>query len=204
MIKRVVNVMCVDEDTVKDKDAVKIELSAFSSCEHTRQLVQKYGTEFCDSESCNFQIFQKENSNSAILIGQSVTDDLQGVTGKIDHLKEKLGVVKASPRWGKHQPTVLVALLLSGLIGAALLIAGYCWKTQRNSNAKGMKLPDDSYQVDEENQGNTLVSVAPLTPPEPQEKPSINGESPEAVKTQTPAATNGHSTTKTPVADTEL
>lgn len=57
--------------------------------------------------------------------------------------------------------------------------------------------------ADEENQGNTLVSVAPLNPPEPQEKPSQNGESPEAVKTQNPpAATNGHSATKT--ADTEL
>lgn len=57
--------------------------------------------------------------------------------------------------------------------------------------------------ADEENQGNTLVSVAPLNQPEPQEKPSLNGESQEAVKLQTPpAATNGHSTTKT--ADTEL
>lgn len=55
----------------------------------------------------------------------------------------------------------------------------------------------------EENQGNTLVSVAPLNQPEPQEKPSLNGESQEAVKAQNPpAATNGHSTTKT--ADTEL
>lgn len=57
--------------------------------------------------------------------------------------------------------------------------------------------------ADEENQGNTLVSVAPLNQPEPQEKPSLNGESQEAVKPHTPpAATNGHSTTKT--ADTEL
>lgn len=55
--------------------------------------------------------------------------------------------------------------------------------------------------ADEENQGNTLVSVAPLNQPEPQEKPSLNGESPEGVITP-PAATNGHSTTKT--ADTEL
>ncbi|KAI2649594.1 putative RNA methyltransferase lmo1703 [Labeo rohita] len=62
---------------------------------------------------------------------------------------------------------------------------------------------EESYMADEENQGNTLVSVAPLNQPEPQEKPSLNGESQEAVKAQTPpAATNGHSTTKT--ADTEL
>ncbi len=62
---------------------------------------------------------------------------------------------------------------------------------------------EESYMADEENQGNTLVSVAPLNQPEPQEKPSLNGESQEAVKVQTPpAATNGHSTTK--AADTEL
>lgn len=57
--------------------------------------------------------------------------------------------------------------------------------------------------MDQENQGNTLVSDAPLNPPpETQEKPSVNGESPEGAKTQTPPPTNGHSTAKT--ADTEL
>ncbi|TSS48097.1 hypothetical protein Baya_12379 [Bagarius yarrelli] len=61
---------------------------------------------------------------------------------------------------------------------------------------------EESYMADKENQGNTLVSVAPLNPPEDQEKPSLNGESLEAVKTQNPpTATNGHSTAK---ADTEL
>lgn len=62
---------------------------------------------------------------------------------------------------------------------------------------------EEAYPVDQENQGNTLVSVAPLNPPpETQEKPSVNGESPEAAKTQPPPPTNGHSTAKT--ADTEL
>lgn len=57
--------------------------------------------------------------------------------------------------------------------------------------------------MDQENQGNTLASEAPLNPPpETQEKPSINGEPLEAVKTETSPPTNGHSTAKT--ADTEL
>ena len=58
--------------------------------------------------------------------------------------------------------------------------------------------------MDQENQGNTLVSVAPLIPPpETEEKPSENGEAPEAPKTEpAPPPTNGHSTAKT--ADTEL
>lgn len=62
---------------------------------------------------------------------------------------------------------------------------------------------EEAYPVDQENQGNTLVSEAPLNPPpETQEKPNVNGESPEADKTPTPPPTNGHSTAKT--ADTEL
>lgn len=61
---------------------------------------------------------------------------------------------------------------------------------------------EEAYPVDKENQGNTLVSEAPLNPPpETQEKPNVNGESPEAEKNP-PPPTNGHSTAKT--ADTEL
>lgn len=62
---------------------------------------------------------------------------------------------------------------------------------------------EEAHPLDQDNQGNTLVSVAPLNPPaETQEKPSVNGESPEPAKTQPPPPTNGHSTTKT--ADTEM
>jgi hypothetical protein len=59
---------------------------------------------------------------------------------------------------------------------------------------------EDAYPVDEENQGNTLVSVAPLNLLETREKPA-NGDSQEAAKTQ-PPPTNGHSTAN--LADTEL
>ncbi|KAK3519011.1 hypothetical protein QTP70_016171 [Hemibagrus guttatus] len=100
------------------------------------------------------------------------------------------------------QTPVFVPVLLSGLILAAALIGIYVWKNHCRTKQTGMKLAEESYMADEENQGNTLVSVAPLNPPENQEKPNQNGESLEAVKTQNPpAATNGHSTAK---ADTEL
>ncbi|XP_056588149.1 uncharacterized protein cd34 [Triplophysa dalaica] len=99
---------------------------------------------------------------------------------------------------------VFWGVLVTGLLLAAGILGAFCFKRHRNTNGKGgMKLAEESYMADEENQGNTLVSVAPLNQPEPQEKPSLNGESPEGLITQTPpAATNGHSTTKT--ADTEL
>lgn len=61
----------------------------------------------------------------------------------------------------------------------------------------------DSFQVDEENQANTLVSVAPL-PQEPVDKPTINGESPPENGTNSPPTTNGHSANQTQVADTEM
>ncbi|KAB5546495.1 hypothetical protein PHYPO_G00072740 [Pangasianodon hypophthalmus] len=100
------------------------------------------------------------------------------------------------------QPHVFVPVLVCGLILAAALIGGYVVRNRYCRKASGMKLAEESYMTDEDNQGNTLVSVAPLNPPESSEKPSQNGESLEAVKIQNPpAATNGHSTTK---ADTEL
>ncbi|KAA0707269.1 hypothetical protein E1301_Tti002590 [Triplophysa tibetana] len=106
---------------------------------------------------------------------------------------------KASGSYG-----VFWGVLVTGLLLAAGILGTFCFKRHRTTNGKGgMKLAEESYMADEENQGNTLVSVAPLNQPEPQEKPSLNGESPEGLITQTPpAATNGHSTTKT--ADTEL
>nr|CAZ61328.1 CD34a molecule [Oncorhynchus mykiss] len=115
-------------------------------------------------------------------------------------IKGQLGVVNAAPQWGKHSSTVLVSLLISGLLLAAALIGGYCLKKHCRHNAKGMRLAEDAYPVDEENQGNTLVSVAPLNTLETREKPA-NGDSQEAAKTQ-PPPTNGHSTAN--LADTEL
>ncbi|KAG9352800.1 hypothetical protein JZ751_017376 [Albula glossodonta] len=170
------DIQCVDKDAVEDRDAVKLHLMGTSRCEDTKAKMEDLLGDICGKD-CKLNIFQEVDSSH-------------------------LGVVEAAPRWGKHPPTVLVSLLLTGLLLAALLIGGYCLRNHRGQKAKGMRLADESFQVDEENQGNTLVSVAPLHPQEPQEKPSVNGESPEGVKTEAPP-TNG-STTKTPVADTEL
>ncbi|CAN9515666.1 unnamed protein product [Ophioblennius macclurei] len=98
--------------------------------------------------------------------------------------------------------SVFVGILVSGLLAALGITIGY-FKCQRRPEKKGVKLAEEAYPVDQDNQGNTLVSVAPLNPPpETPEKPSANGESTEPAKTQTPPPTNGHSTAK--AADTEL
>ncbi|KAJ8378368.1 hypothetical protein AAFF_G00243260 [Aldrovandia affinis] len=198
------DIQCVDKDAVKDRDAVKLELLTKSSCEETKARIEDLLGDIC-GQDCELEIFQEESSPHIIISGQNIEADAKAMADKFgsEGIKEKLGVVEAAPRWGKHPPTVLVSLLLTGLLLAALLIGGYYLRNHRGQQTKGIRLAEESFQVDEENQGNTLVSVAPLHPQEPQEKPSANGESPEGVKTEAPP-TNGHSTTKTPVADTEL
>ncbi|KAI1890644.1 hypothetical protein AGOR_G00155780 [Albula goreensis] len=197
------DIQCVDKDAVEDRDAVKLHLMGTSRCEDTKAKMEDLLGDICGKD-CKLNIFQEVDSSHVIVSGQDVEANAKAMTEKFtsEGIKDKLGVVEAAPRWGKHPPTVLVSLLLTGLLLAALLIGGYCLRNHRGQKAKGMRLADESFQVDEENQGNTLVSVAPLHPQEPQEKPSVNGESPEGVKTEAPP-TNG-STTKTPVADTEL
>ncbi|KAL7864349.1 hypothetical protein AOLI_G00157690 [Acnodon oligacanthus] len=201
-------VKCVEKEAVQDRKAVMVELETPSSCDDTRSTIEDQMKQLCPESNCIFEIFQEENSKNVIVTGSKIENDVTGMADRIAHIKEDLGVVAASAEQQskqppkKESPAVLVSLLVAGLVLAAGLIGGYVWKNRR-SNAKGMKLAEESMMPDEENQGNTLVSVAPLNPPEPQEKHCLNGESPEAVKTQNPpAATNGHSATKT--ADTEL
>lgn len=79
----------------------------------------------------------------------------------------------------------------------------FSWSTLISSDASVLSLQAESFQVDEENQANTLVSVAPL-PQEPLDKPTANGESPPENGTNPAPTTNGHSQTQTPVADTEM
>ncbi|KPP61366.1 hypothetical protein Z043_120543 [Scleropages formosus] len=180
-------------------------------------------------EDCKLEIFQEEDSDQVLVSGKTVEANAKSMATKFEkedvknkmlfvmvlitlfyptHLSllfpVQLRVKEAAPYWGKHNPAVLVSLLVAGLLLAALLIGGYVLKNHHGRNAKAMKLADESFQVDVESQGNTLVSVAPLPQePQPPEKPSINGESPDGGKSQ-PPPTNGHQGPKTPVADTEL
>ncbi|KAG5282325.1 hypothetical protein AALO_G00054740 [Alosa alosa] len=197
----VVSVECVGEEAVKDRAMVKLELASVLSCDAVKKAVEE---DFCrDRKVCKVLIAQE--GEKLMLSGATIEENV-GEASKMfqgEEIKNKLTVLKSEPV-AKHGSAVLVSILVTGLLLAAGLIGGYLWLNNRKGNGKGMRLAEDSYPVDEENQGNTLVSVAPLNPPEPQEKPSINGESPDGVKTQAPAATNGHSTAKTPVADTEL
>ncbi|XP_018616077.1 hematopoietic progenitor cell antigen CD34-like [Scleropages formosus] len=203
------NIRCVE--SVKDEDAVHVWLQESSSCENTKEKLQEVVGMLCGND-CKLELFQADSSDKLIVRGENVlaAPNTMAEMFKNEEIKNKLGVLDAQVSWGKRPPTVLVSLLLAGLFLLVALLGGYCFKMHRAHSSKGMRLAEESYHGDEENQANTLVSVAPLSQPEPQEKPNINGESPDSGKTQPPAAgtgsatTNGHSATKTPVADTEL
>ncbi|XP_061544159.1 hematopoietic progenitor cell antigen CD34 [Phycodurus eques] len=195
------DVVCVSKEVVQDKNAVNLKLFQSSNCKTTKVKIQSVLQELC-GEDCKLEIYQEDNTDQILVSGQYVEDDIKGMVNKFnnDNIKDKAGVKEAFPHWRKNSKLVLVSLLLTGLLLAALLVAGYYFKTH-HKNSKGVRLAE-SYQVDEENQANTLVSVAPL-PQEPVNKPA-NGEAPPENGTNPAPTTNGHSATQTPVADTEM
>ncbi|KAG8007579.1 Hematopoietic progenitor cell antigen CD34, partial [Nibea albiflora] len=196
------DVICVTKEAVQDRNAVSLKLKASSNCEETKVKIESVLEELC-GEDCKLEIFQEDNSDKILVSGKYVEADVAGMADKFnnDNIKDKTDVEEAVARWGKNSKLVLVSLLLTGLLLAALLVAGYYLKTHRK-NSKGVRLAE-SFQVDEENQANTLVSVAPL-PQEPIDKPTVNGESPAENGTNPAPTTNGHSASQTPVADTEM
>ncbi|XP_043988366.1 hematopoietic progenitor cell antigen CD34 [Gambusia affinis] len=191
-------VECVGEGEIPKQSAVKAEV-ATQDCEATKLIIEENPAQWCSSDKCNLKIFQ-ENSNVFVTSSDAKPSSLAGAL-ESEALKGKLGLknVNVPP---SSNSSVFVGVLVTGLLAALGMIVGY-FKCQRKPDTKGEKLAEEAYPVDQENQGNTLASEAPLNPPpETQEKPSINGESLEAVKTETSPPTNGHSTAKT--ADTEL
>ncbi|XP_051562398.1 hematopoietic progenitor cell antigen CD34-like [Myxocyprinus asiaticus] len=192
------NVVCVDKIPVRFKYDVLLKLKASSTCEETKARIQSVLEHIC-GEDCKLEIYQKDNTDEIIVYGDSIEADPEGMAGKFnnDNITDKVEVEEAVSRMDQHSKIVLISLLTTGLLLAALLITGYLLKTHRGYS-KGLRLAEESFQVDQENQGNTLLSVAPLPQQEPVDKPGINGQSPES------PPTNGHSANQTQVADTQM
>ncbi|XP_024126112.1 hematopoietic progenitor cell antigen CD34 isoform X2 [Oryzias melastigma] len=190
------------EASLEGKNAVHLKLKTPSLCLQTLSNIWSVLDDLCE-EHCRLEIYQAPGTNEALVSGKTIEDDVIGMTNKFnnDNIKDKANIEKATYRWGKNSKLVLVSLLLAGLLLAALLVAGYYLKMHRKTS-KGVRLAE-SFQVDEENQTNTLVSVAPL-PQEPVDKPTANGESPPENGNNPPPTTNGHSGNQTQVADTEM
>ncbi|XP_015241847.1 PREDICTED: uncharacterized protein LOC107092075 [Cyprinodon variegatus] len=193
-------VACVGKGDIPEEKAVKIQLTETKPCEEIKGILEDFSTQWCKPGNCNLNIFQDDSTVLMELNGAEKSSLEKTLYSEA--LKDRLGVAENSSPSSSSSSSVFVGILVTGLLAALGLIVGY-YKCQRRPETKGAKLAEEAYPVDQENQGNTLASEAPLNPPpETQEKPSINGESPEAVKIETPPPTNGHSTAKT--ADTEL
>ncbi|XP_068162117.1 hematopoietic progenitor cell antigen CD34 [Antennarius striatus] len=199
------NVRCVTQDEISESNAVKLEVTT-ADCEETKRVILENPETWCQKKMCDLKIFQ--DAQKALVASDSAKLSALAEAFKGDVAKDKLGATmvespqSSSPSSSSSGSSVFVGVLVSGLLAALAITIGY-FKCQRRSDGKGARLAEEAYPADQENQGNTLVSVAPLNPPpETQEKPSVNGESTEAAKTQTPPPTNGHSTAKT--ADTEM
>lgn len=191
------DVKCVGEKDITESNAVKAVVNT-RNCEETKKVIQENPANWCNKENCNLEIFQ--DGDKVLMASNDASLDTLAKALRNEELTNELGVkdIKYSSSSGS---SVFVGILITGLLAALAIAVGY-FKCQRKADTKGVRLAEEAYPADQENQGNTLVSVAPLNPPpETQEKPSVNGESPEAAKTQ-PPPTNGHSTAKT--ADTEL
>lgn len=199
VVKAVVpDVKCVDKEHRPESIAFEADVTT-KDCEETKRIIQENPVAWCNKENCELKIFQDGNKMS--VASSDVNSYNMGNAFESQALKDKLGVTNTKAS-SSSKYSVFVGILVTGLLAALALTVGY-FKCQRRPDTKGVKLAEEAYPVDQENQGNTLVSVAPLNPPpETPEKPSVNGESPEAAKTQPPPPTNGHSTAKT--ADTEL
>ncbi|XP_071333342.1 uncharacterized protein cd34 [Trachinotus anak] len=192
------SVQCVGKEDIPESNAVRAVVVT-DNCEATKHIIQENPASWCRNENCNLEIFQ--DGNTVLVSSKDAGLGALAAALQSEHLKDKLGVTKTETP-SSAGSSVFVGILVSGLLAALGITVGY-FKCQRRPDPKGVRLAEEAYPVDQENQANTLVSVAPLNPPpETQEKPSVNGESPEAAKTQPLPPTNGHSTAKT--ADTEL
>ncbi|KAM9483756.1 uncharacterized protein Hap1MRO34_008553 [Clarias gariepinus] len=192
-------VVCVSEDAMKNKDTVKLklQLKTKSNCEKNKEKIESSPELLCVDQK--LEIYQMDNTDEMIITGKCLEGDPKGMTEKFenDNIKDKVGIKKAELVLLERPQIVLISVLISGLLLAVLLFAAYILQT-RHTEAKGACLAEDLFQVDEPNQGNTLLSAAPLPQQEPIEKPTSNGESLESTPT------NGHSATQAPVADSEM
>ncbi|XP_062248498.1 uncharacterized protein cd34 [Platichthys flesus] len=194
------DVKCVGKEDIEESNAVRAVVVT-ENCEVSKGIIRENPAGWCKAEPCNLNIFQ-DGTNMLVTSDDAKVGTLAAALQSAS-LKDKLGVTSTKTPSSSSGSSVFVGVLVTGLLAAIAITVGYL-KCQRRADPKGVRLAEEAYPVDQENQGNTLVSVAPLNPPpETQEKPSENGEAPEAPKTEpAPPPTNGHSTAKT--ADTEL
>ncbi|KAK1152795.1 hematopoietic progenitor cell antigen CD34-like isoform X1 [Acipenser oxyrinchus oxyrinchus] len=203
-------VHCVRKEDIQDKDAIQLELKKETTCEEFMLSILNVKHKLCNDDSdCSIAIYQKPRSKNILISSSKITENPKDMASYFndEKVKDQLGLMTAAPHWRKHSPSVLVSLVITGLLLAALLIGGYCYKKRMTGSSKERDWSnEDLYQVESDNQDGTLVSVAPCTPV-PQGSPALTGHAghrQEPAPTSNTTTTNGHSAKQAPVADTEL
>ncbi|XP_044144277.1 hematopoietic progenitor cell antigen CD34 isoform X1 [Bufo gargarizans] len=108
--------------------------------------------------------------------------------------------------WGQisdHQTRsqkTMIALVTCGVLLAFFILAGYFLSNRESWSPGRQRLGEDPYCTESDSQGNTLVSVSAHAQDKPNSGTRENGTG----QTVSPAASNGHSTKKQTVSDTEL
>ncbi|XP_075709796.1 hematopoietic progenitor cell antigen CD34 [Rhinoderma darwinii] len=157
--------------------------------------------EIMNTTQCNVTIYHSEVQPKCILWVPSSKDAKNRLT--LNTTKSKL---PTETKWGQvsdHQTRsqkTMIALVTCGVLLAAFILAGYFLSNRESWSPGRQRLGEDPYCTETDSQGNTLVSVSAHA----QDKPTSGSRENGTGQTVSPAATNGHSTKKQTVSDTEL
>uniref|UniRef100_A0A8C5MJG5 CD34 molecule n=1 Tax=Leptobrachium leishanense TaxID=445787 RepID=A0A8C5MJG5_9ANUR len=166
---------------------------------------QKLQSILCNVNHCNVTLYTSEVNPQSILWipDASQVQALKYILLSQDKTSSESGLPL---KWGfvsDHQTRsqkTMIALITCGILIAILILAGYFLSNTRRWSPGRQRLGEDPYYIETDSQGNTLVSVSTNDQNKPNSGSQENGKG-QAI---TPSATNGHSTKKQAVSDTEL
>ncbi|XP_073443392.1 hematopoietic progenitor cell antigen CD34 [Dendrobates tinctorius] len=155
------------------------------------------------SPQCNVTVHTSEVQPRCILwipTSKDAKDRLKNETyTSINKLPIQMKWGQISDHQTRSQKT-MIALVTCGVLLAAIILAGYFLSNRESWSPGRQRLGEDPYCTETDSQGNTLVSVSS----HPQDKPNSGTQENGTGQSVSPTATNGHSTKKHNVADTEL
>ncbi|KAG8589306.1 hypothetical protein GDO81_006344 [Engystomops pustulosus] len=156
-----------------------------------------------ESTECNITLHSSEIQPKCILwvpTSKDAEQRLHNETALSDALVTyEMQWAQISDHQTKSQKT-MIALVTCGVLLAAFILAGYFLSNRESWSPGRQRLGEDPYCTETDSQGNTLVSVSAHAQDKPNNATRENGTG----QTVTPSATNGHSTKKQNVSDTEL
>ncbi|XP_073522965.1 hematopoietic progenitor cell antigen CD34 [Phyllobates terribilis] len=159
--------------------------------------------EIMSTTQCNVTVHSSEVQPRCILwipTSKDAKDRLQNETyTAIYQLPTQMKWGQISDHQTRSQKT-MIALVTCGVLLAAFILAGYFLSNRESWSPGRQRLGEDPYCTETDSQGNTLVSVSS----HPQDKLNSGTQENGTGQSVSPAATNGHSTKKQNVSDTEL